>query len=79
MSTEIIYLFVEYQELKRQIGKAGLNNTSFAELIKIHPKSVTNFKTNGVPNHISIIAVLIAEMAERKIDFKKIINEIVNG
>lgn len=67
---------MNYEELKRQIGKAGLTNTAFAELIGIHPKSVTNFKVKGVPPNIAIIAVLIAEMKERGIDFENIIKSI---
>lgn len=64
---------MNYEELKRQIGKAGLTNKAFAELIGINPNSVTNFKRKKVPSNIAIIAVLIAEMREREIDFQSII------
>lgn len=64
---------MKYEELKRQLGKAGLTNKAFAELIGINPNSVTNFKRNKVPSNIAIIAVLIAEMKEREIDFQSII------
>lgn len=61
---------MDYDELKRQIGKAGLTNKAFAELIGINPNSVANFKRKKVPSNISIIAVLMAEMKECGIDFK---------
>lgn len=61
---------MDYEELKRQIGKAGLTNKAFAELIGINPNSVTNFKRTKVPSNIAIIAVLIAEMKEHGIDFE---------
>ncbi|MCT8249146.1 XRE family transcriptional regulator [Proteus vulgaris] len=67
---------MEYDELKRQIGKAGLTNKAFAELIGINPNSVTNFKVRGVvPSHIAVIATLMAEMKERGIDFEEIIKK----
>ena len=61
---------MDYDELKRQIGKAGLTNKAFAKLISINPNSVTNFKRNGVPSNIAIIAVLMAELKEHQIDFE---------
>lgn len=67
---------MNYDELKRQIGKAGLTNKAFAELIGINPNSVTNFKRNKVPSNIAIIAVLMAEMKEYGIDFEDVINRI---
>lgn len=67
---------MDYEELKRQIGKAGLTNKAFAELIGINPNSVTNFKRNKVPSNIAIIAVLMAEMKEHGIDFIEIIERI---
>lgn len=69
---------MNYEELKRQIGKAGLTNKSFAEMIGINPKSITNFKVRGVvPSHIAIIATLCADMADRKIDYKPMIETIM--
>lgn len=71
---------MNYEELKRQIGKAGLTNKAFAELIGINPKSITNFKVRGVvPGHIAIIATLCAEMADRKIDYKEVIGRLGMG
>lgn len=67
---------MNYDELKRQIGKAGLTNKAFADLIGINPNSVTNFKKNGVPSNIAIISVLIAEMKEHDIDYLEIIERV---
>lgn len=68
---------MDYNELKRQIGKAGLTNKAFAELIRINPNSVTNFKKSGVPSNIAIIAVLMAELKEHRIDFEEAIQKSV--
>ncbi|MFD2631159.1 XRE family transcriptional regulator [Idiomarina piscisalsi] len=65
---------MEYDELKRQIGKAGLTNKEFAKLIRINPNSITNFKKKSVPKNIAIIATLIAEMKEHRVDFKAVLN-----
>ncbi|MDD2661640.1 MAG: XRE family transcriptional regulator [Methylococcales bacterium] len=69
---------MNYDEFRRQIGKAGLTNKAFAELLGLNPKSITNFKTQGgvVPNHLAVIAMFMAEFAERGIDFKKLIKQI---
>lgn len=68
---------MDYDELKRQIGKAGLTNKAFAELIGINPNSVTNFKKNGIPSNIAIIAVLMAELKEHRINFEEAIKRAV--
>lgn len=66
-----------YDEFKRHVGKAGLTIKEFAELIKLKPASVSNYAKSGeVPSHLSIIAVLLAEFAERKIDFREILEHV---
>jgi len=68
---------MHYDEFKRHVGKAGLTLREFAELIKLKPASVSNYAKSGeVPSHLSIIAVLLAELAERKIDFREILEHI---
>lgn len=68
---------MNYIEFKRQLGKAGLTNKAFAELVGINKNSVSNFKTKGVPKNIAIIAILIAEMREVGMDFESIIKSKV--
>jgi len=66
-----------YEEFRRQLGKAGLTSKQFADLVKLNCNSVTNYATQGeVPSHWAIVAVLMGEMAERKIDFKSILETI---
>ncbi len=66
-----------YEEFRRQLGKAGLTSKQFADLVKLNSNSVTNYATHGeVPAHWAIVAVLMGEMAERKIDFKSILETI---
>ena len=60
-----------YEEFRRQLGKAGLTNKAFAELVKINPNSITNYKKDGeVPAHWAIVVLLMGVMAEHKLDFK---------
>ncbi len=60
-----------YEEFRRQLGKAGLTVTAFAELIKQTPNSVTNYAAQGeVPPHLAIIAALMGDMAESGVDFR---------
>lgn len=60
-----------YDEFQGQVTKAGLNLRQFAELTKMNRISISNQRgSSNVPAHWAIIAVLMAEMAEHKIDFR---------
>jgi hypothetical protein len=49
----------------------------FSRLIKQSPTSISNYaKTDGVSSQLAIIAVLIAEMKERGIDYQALINAL---
>lgn len=66
-----------YEEFQRQIGKAGLTIRQFAEMVKMNRISLSNYGKKGdVPSHLAVIAVLLGEMAERKIDFHEILSRI---
>lgn len=63
-----------YQEFQRHIGKAGLTLREFAELIRMNRVSISNLSKKGeVPSHLAVIACLLGEMAERKIEFRPLI------
>lgn len=66
-----------YDEFQQQISKTGLKLNEFADLVKMHPASIYSCaKKGGVPSHLAIIATLLAEMAERGIDYREIIGKI---
>lgn len=66
-----------YDEFQRQIGKAGLTIREFADLVKMHRNSVTNYaKLGEVPSHLAVIAALLGAMAEKKVDFRSILDSI---
>lgn len=68
---------MNYEELTRNISKAGLDIKEFAELIKANPNSITNLKSKKkVPKSIGIIAVLLGEMKEAKLPFKDYLNSL---
>lgn len=68
---------MSYDEFKRHVGKAGLSLKEFAALIKINSTSISNYaKTGEVPSHLAIIATLLAELAERKVNFREILANI---
>lgn len=57
---------MEYKELVRNIGKAGLTVKEFAELIKAKPNSITNLKAKGeVPKNLAIISVFLGELVDK--------------
>lgn len=62
---------MDYEEFRRQLGKAGLTNKEFAELVKINSNSITNYKKDGVvPAHWAIVALLMGILADNKLDFR---------
>ena len=68
---------MDYEELTRNIAKAGLDIKEFAELIKANPNSITNLKSKKkVPKNIGIIAVLLGEMKEANLPFKDYLNSL---
>ena len=66
-----------YDEFQRQIGKAGLTLRGFADLVKMHRNSVTNYAKSGeVPSHLAVIAALLGAMADKKVDFRSVLDSI---
>lgn len=68
---------MEYDEFKRQLGKAGLSVKAFTALVKINRNTITNYKKTGeVPSHWAIVAVLMGLMADNKLDFKEALGSL---
>ncbi len=66
-----------YAEFLAELERAGLSVRSFADLIGMNPNSITNYAGRGeVPQHIALVAVLVAEMAVRKLDFRNVIAKV---
>ncbi|MBI2383946.1 MAG: XRE family transcriptional regulator [Gammaproteobacteria bacterium] len=63
-----------YEEFQRHVGKAGLTIKGFAEIVKMNRVSLSNYARQGaVPGHLAVIAVLMGEMAEKRIDFRPVL------
>lgn len=73
---QVIREVMQYAEFKRQLGKANLSVHAFAELLGKHPNSITNRAHKEVPQHLAVIATLIAEMAEHGLDFRGALTKI---
>lgn len=68
---------MNYEEFRRQLGKAGLSVKAFADLIKQTPNSITNYAAQGqVPPHLAIISSLMADMAEAGLSFQTTLGRI---
>ena len=66
-----------YEEFQRQIRKAGLTIRQFAELVKMNRVSLSNYGRKGeVPSHLAVISVLLGEMADQKIDYRRVLSQI---
>lgn len=70
-------IVMNYQEFKRQMGKAGLLNREFATLIGVHEKTISNMaKKNKVPNHMAALVVLMGLLADKHISFENELRQL---
>lgn len=54
-----------------ELEKAGLSVRAFAELVGMNPNSISNYaRTGELPNHLAIIAVLVAELGSHGLDYR---------
>ena len=68
---------MNYDELIRNIGKAGLSVKEFAILLKANPNSITNLKKKeSVPKNLGIIAVLLGEMVDKGLEYKHLFEKL---
>jgi hypothetical protein len=68
---------MNYEELTRNIAKAGLDIKEFAELIKANPNSITNLKSKGkMPKNIAVIAVLLGEIVDKGLGYKHLFEKL---
>lgn len=67
---------MDYDQFLRELARAGLTVRAFADLVGMKPNSITNYAHKGVPSHLAIIAVLLAEMANQRIDFRKALEKV---
>ncbi|WP_339760671.1 XRE family transcriptional regulator [uncultured Hoeflea sp.] len=68
---------VPYADFLAELERAGLTVRSFAELIGMNPNSITNYARPGeLPQHIALVAVLVAEMAVRGVNYRTAIAKV---
>ena len=67
---------VDYQVFVSELGKAGLNLRQFADLVGMNRNSVSNYANGSVPRHLALIAVLLAELNLRDIDFHPAVSRV---
>ena len=68
---------MDYDELTRNIGKAGLTIKEFAILLKANPNSITNLKKKDtIPKNLGIIAVLLGEMVDKGLEYKHLFEKL---
>ena len=60
-----------YEKFRAELIAAGLSLRAFADLLKLNPNSVTNYKALGeVPDHIAVIAALIHDLVKQGGNFR---------
>ena len=69
--------YMDYDEFKRQLGKAGLTARELGEMLKMHPNSITNYAQQGfVPSRLALIVTLMAEMADHGLDYRSVVARV---
>lgn len=68
---------MNYKAFRSHLGRAGLTNKDFAELVKLNSKSITNYKkADKVPVHWAIVAMLMGELAGNGLEFRHLIRRM---
>lgn len=71
---------MNYDDFIAELSKAGLSIRRFADLMNMQPNSISNNKKQGeVPDHLAIIASLLAEMSSHDIDFDPVFARLEPG
>ena len=66
-----------YDEFQSELERADLSVRSFAELIGMRPNSISNYAMAGeVPSHLAIIVTLVAELADRAINYRVLVDRL---
>lgn len=68
---------MNYKTFRSHLGRAGLTNKDFAELVMLNSKSITNYrKDDHVPEHWAIVALLMGELAGNELEFRHLIRRM---
>ena len=71
---------MDYAHFRRQLARAGLSSTAFADLLGMNPKSISNYAAVGVvPSHLAVIASLMAKMADHELDYRAVLKTVPVG
>lgn len=66
-----------YAEFLVELERASLSVRGFADLIGMNPNSITNYASRGdLPQHIALVAVLVAEMSTAGLDYRNAIARV---
>ena len=68
---------MNYDSFIAELTKSGLTVRAFADLVCMHPNSITNNAQRGeVPAHLAIIVALIAELSSQGVAYEPVINAL---
>ena len=66
-----------YADFIKELGRASLTVRAFADLVRMHRNSVSNYAQGGeVPTHLGLIAALLAELHTHGIDYGPVIERV---
>ena len=66
-----------YEDFHAKLHRADSSVRTFAELIGMRTNSISNYFNKGeVPTHLAIIDTLMAELSDRAIDFRSVVESL---
>ena len=72
-----VFSYMTYDEFLSELERSELSVRAFAQLIGMRPNSTTNYARAGVvPSHLAIIVTLVAELANRAVDYTALIDRL---
>lgn len=69
-----------YDKFLEELGRASLSVRKFADLLCMKPNSISNYaRTGEVPNHLAVIAILLAELRLNGIAYEAVLDKAALG
>lgn len=70
-------IYMRYEDFHKRLTRAELSVKEFAGFLGVNPRSISNYSQKGeVPNHLALIALMLAELIKYDVKLKDIISTL---
>ncbi len=68
---------MKYEDFQLELRAAGISGRAFAQMLKLNPNSISNYKASGVvPSHLGVIAALVRAMKDAGLNYEAVIARV---